>query len=98
MLTSYEIQNLNAAEYASLCFNAVIQQHTENIIIGILETQFRKGDRIFVYDASELSSSYYKPIVENLRKRLAVSSIYIDNKRIYVDWSLPPPSVVDFIV
>jgi hypothetical protein len=44
---------------------------------------------MLVYDVEHIAEIYHIPIVENLKTRFAVSSIYLDNKKLYIDWSLP---------
>ncbi len=88
MITSQQIQNLNLEDFSILYSQCRINQETENIIGKLFEEQYMTKNKIFLYNLSNVSEIYHIPIRENIEKRLCVSSIYINNKILYIDWSL----------
>ena len=88
MITSRQIQNLSIEDFSFLYTQSVINQETELILGKVFEEQYIKKNKILLYDLSVISELYHIPIMENLRKRLLVGSMYIQNKIIYIDWSL----------
>ena len=76
-------------EFSFLYTRSIINKHTEKIIGRILEEQIFNKQLMLVYDVEHIAEIYHIPIVENLKTRFAVSSIYLDNKKLYIDWSLP---------
>jgi len=89
MLTSLRLQNLNTDDFCALFMKSVVQRETEKIIEKVLYEQFVNKKQILVYDLNDVSILYRLPLIENLKKRFQVSSIYFDHDRIYIDWSLP---------
>jgi hypothetical protein len=88
MITSQQIQNLNLEDFSILYSQCRINQETENIIGKLFEEQYMTKNKILLYNLSNVSEIYHIPIRENIEKRLCVSSIYINNKILYIDWSL----------
>jgi hypothetical protein len=88
MITSRMLQNLSADDFNLLYRESIIKQETENIIGIILCEQFYNNKNIIKHDMSKISNLYHTPIVENLKKRFLVSSIYLIEKYLFVDWSL----------
>ena len=91
MITSEQLQNLSNEGFMELYTDSIIKKETESIIQAILYEQFNYKKHILVYDINDISSPYLEKIIENLKDRLSVSSIYISHSRLYIDWSLPPP-------
>jgi len=75
-------------DFSFLYTQSLINQETELILGKVFEEQYIKKNKILLYDLSLVSELYHIPIMENLKKRLRVSSIYIQNKVLYIDWSL----------
>ena len=88
MATSQQLQSLNLEEFCFLYSQCVINQETEKVIKKVLEEQFLNKNKILLYILNHVSEIYYIPLMENIKKKLAVSSIYIQNKVLYIDWSL----------
>ena len=88
MTTSQQLKNLNLADFTLLYSQSIIQQETEKIIGLVLEEQYMKKNDILLYNVTNISELYVVPIVDLLKKKLLVSSIYLQNKSIYIDWSL----------
>ena len=88
MITSQQIQNLTLEDYSFLHDQSIIYQETEKIIGRVLEEQFLMKNKILLYTLHNISELYHIPIRENIKMRLLVSSIYIQNKILYIDWSL----------
>lgn len=88
MITSQQIQNLTLEDYCFLHDQSMIYQETEKIIGRVLEEQFLMKKNILLYTLHCISESYHIPILQSIKKRLLVSSIYIQNKILYIDWSL----------
>ena len=88
MITSQQIQNLSLEDYSFLQTQCILNQETEKIIGKVFEEQFLMKNKILLYTLHNISESYHIPILENIKKRLLVSSIYIQNKILYIDWSL----------
>lgn len=88
MITSQQIQNLSIEDFSILYSQCIINQETEKIIGKMLEEQCLMKNKILLYNLSHLSELYHIPIHENIQKRLHVSSTYIQNKTLFIDWSL----------
>jgi hypothetical protein len=88
MITSQQLQNLSLEDFLILRSQCTINQETEKIIGKVFEEQFLLKKGILCYNLSDISELYHIPILENIKKRFHVSSIYIQNKHIYIDWSL----------
>jgi len=93
MITSEQIQNLTLDEFSRLYDQCIINEETEKIIRRVIEEQFLYGraykSQILLYNLQNISEVYHIPIRENIKTKLCVSSIYIQNKILYIDWSLP---------
>jgi hypothetical protein len=88
MLSSQQIQNLSLEDFSILYSQSRINQEAEKILRKLLEEQCLMKNKILLYNLSHISQIFYIPILENMKKRLVVSSIYIQNKILYIDWSL----------
>ena len=88
MITSQQIKNLSLEDFSILYSQCVIKQEIEKIIGKVFEEQYIKKNKILLYNLSHISELYHIPIRENIEKKLCVSSIYINNKTLYVDWSI----------
>ena len=88
MITSQQLQNLSVEEFSSLYRESIIQQYTELIIGKVLCEQMFNKKHLLVYEMSKVPVSFHTPILENLKTRLTVSSIYMITTFLYVDWSL----------
>lgn len=88
MITSRQIQNMNIDDFLFLYGQCIINQETEIILGKVFEEQYFKKNKILVYNLSNIPEAHHIPIKENLNKKLLVSSIYIQNKLLYIDWSL----------
>jgi len=88
MITSQQLQNLSVEEFASLYRESIIQQYTELIIGKALCEQMFNKKPLLVYEMSNVPYSFHTPILESLKTRLAVSSIYMIKTFLYVDWSV----------
>jgi len=88
MITSKQIQNLSVEEFSFLHSQCIINQEIEKIIGKVFEEQFLIKNKILLYNLNNVSELYHIPILENIKKRLLLSSIYIQNKTLYIDWSL----------
>ena len=91
MITSHMLQTLTLEEFCHFYRESVICQQTELIIGRVVYEQFKNNQRILKYSLEHISVNYHIPIMESLKTRLHVSSIYIDNNHLYVDWSLDAP-------
>ena len=89
MITSQQIQNVTISEFSLLYTQCRINQETELIIGKVYEEQFMKNNKILLYDIRSIPEVYHIPILESLKKKLLVSSMYIGNNTLYIDWSLP---------
>ena len=89
MLSSQQIQNLSLEDFSILYSQSRINQEAEKILRKLLEEQCLMKNKILLYNLSHISQIYHIPILENMKKKLVVSSIYIQNKILYIDWSLP---------
>lgn len=87
-LTSQQIQRMDLAEFSLLYAQTRISCEVERIIGLILEEQYINKNKILSYYLEEISELYYKPLIDALKLRLSVSSIYIQGRLLYIDWSL----------
>jgi len=85
------LQTLTLEEFCHFYRESVICQQTELIIGRVVYEQFKNNQRILKYSLEHISVNYHIPIMESLKTRLHVSSIYIDHNYLYVDWSLDAP-------
>jgi len=88
MITSADIRDLTLADFYLYHNDAIIGQEVEKIMGLVLEEAYLKQNKILLYDVSHLLEMYYDAILAKLRQKFSVSSIYLQNKTIYVDWSL----------
>ena len=88
MITSRQIQNLSVSDFSFLYSQCIININVEHIFGKILEEQIMNNKRVLLYDLSEISELYYSPVIEELEKRVSVSSIYVRKNILYIDWSL----------
>lgn len=88
MISSQQIQNLSVGEFAFLYTQCIINQETEKIIGKVLEEQYVMNNKILLHNLDTISELYHIPIRDAIKKRLLVSSIYIKDKILYIDWSL----------
>jgi len=91
MFTSSQIRNMTVDDFAILHAQSRVNMETEKIIGLVLETQLLKNQKILIYKLDTVPVLYHRPLLESLRSRFAVSSIYIDARENYlgIDWSLP---------
>jgi hypothetical protein len=92
MLSSAEIRGMTLEEFAIRYAQTRINVEAETITGLVLQEQYIKNRNILVYYLDGLPELYHVQLVEALRKRLSVSSIYLDHSRtvvaLIVDWSL----------
>jgi hypothetical protein len=86
-LSSKKLQNLKLHEFCFLHWQSYINEEVEKIIQLILKEAYIKGGKILKYEI-EFPAEYNIYIIEALKKRLQVSSIYIQRRSLYIDWSL----------
>ena len=91
MITSHMLQTLTVGEFCHFYRESVICQETELIIGKVVCEQFNNNLQNLKYSLAHISVLYHTPIMENLKTRLQVSSIYLDNNYLYLDWSLVTP-------
>jgi hypothetical protein len=88
MITSQQLQNLTVDDFCFLYSQCIINEETEKVFKKVLEEQIVNKNKILVYYLSNISEIYHIPLLENIKKKLAVSSIYIQHRVLYIDWSL----------
>jgi hypothetical protein len=88
MLNSSQLQNIEIPEFSVLYEESYISSHVEQIICLVLESAFVEKSKILRFDLSEISRYHHKSLIEKLKTRLRVSSIYISHNTLYIDWSL----------
>lgn len=88
MITSGQLRNLNIDDFSILYMKAKVNSEIETIMCLIFQEQYIKHNNILVYPMDHLSESYHIALLNQLMTRLAVSSIYIHRKNLYIDWSL----------
>jgi hypothetical protein len=88
MLTSRDIQNLSAKDFSFLYMQSIINKETEIILGAILYEEFTTKNKMLLYDLSVHAEWYHTPIMENIKKKVDVGSVYIQNKILVIDWSL----------
>ena len=88
MITSRQISNLSIEDFCFLYSQCKINQETETILGKVFEEQYINKQQILLYDLTSISEYYHIPIRENLKTKLRVSSIYIQNNILYIDWSI----------
>jgi hypothetical protein len=92
MLSSAEIRGMTLEEFAIRYAQTRINVEAETITGLVLQEQYIKNRNILVYHLDGLPELYHVQLAEALRKRLSVSSIYLDRSRpvvsLIVDWSL----------
>jgi len=88
MICSNTLQTLEASSFSVMYAESYISSQVEHIICLLLETAFINKDRILTFDLSTVSSLYHQRILEKLKTRLSVSSVYIDYGKLFIDWSL----------
>ena len=86
-LTSKKLQNLKLHEFSILYSQSFVNEEVEKIIQQVLKESFIKGKKILSYTI-EFPVEYNTYIIEALKKKLEVSSVYIQCGSLYIDWSL----------
>ena len=86
-LTSKKLKDLKIHEFSFLYWQSYINEQVEKIIQSVLKEAFIKNNKILSYTI-EFPPEYTTDIIEALKKRLQVSSIYIQHGSLYIDWSL----------
>ena len=89
MITSQQLQDLTIAEFSFLYAQCKINQETELILGKVFEEQYINKKNILLHDIYNIPEIYHIAILESLKNKLLVSSIYIKNTTLYIDWSLP---------
>jgi len=79
---------MDTRKFAFLYNQSRLNLDVERIVLSVLEEQYLRKNRILVY---KLESADSHDLVERLKGRLSVSSIYIEKDNLYVDWSLDAP-------
>jgi replicative superfamily II helicase len=88
MLSSAQIRGLTLEDFSILYSQCVVNHEVEKIIGHVLEEQYVKNNKILLYDVSDVPDLRHILVVKKLREKLSGCSVYIQNKTIYVDWSL----------
>jgi hypothetical protein len=88
MITSQKLHTLSTEEFCAMYRETIIKKETETIIGKVLYEQFHNKRRVLKYDMRDIPVSYHIPVLENLEQRLQVTSIYLSNTHLYVDWAL----------
>ncbi len=86
-LTSKTLQNLKIHEFSFLYWQSFINEEVEKIVQLVLKEAYIKAEKILIYEIN-FPKEYSTYIIEALKKRLQVSSIYIQCESLYIDWSL----------
>jgi hypothetical protein len=88
MLTSAQIRNLSLEDFSVLYSQSIVNHEVEKIIGHVLEEQYLKGNKVLMYDVSDVTELRHRLLVARLREKLSGCSVYVQNKIIYIDWSL----------
>lgn len=88
MITSEQIQNLSIDDFTFLYSQCVINREIELIIGKVFEEQYIRKNKMLMHDLRTISELYHLPIRDNIKLRMQVSSVYIQNETLYIDWSL----------
>lgn len=87
MLSSYDLQNLQSSDFSRLYQESYISSLVKQITCLCLEEAFIKNTKLFVYDLKDLVTEYHSLLLEMLKNEFKVSSIYIRDTRLFIDWS-----------
>ena len=88
-ITSKDLIEMDTRHFAFLYNQSRLNLDVERVVLSVLEEQYLRKNRILVYKLE--NPLYGEALVERLKTRLSVSSIYIDKDKLYVDWSLEAP-------
>jgi len=88
-ITSKDLITMDTCKFAFLYNQSRLSLDVERVVLSILEEQYLRKNRILVYKLE--NPLYGEQLVERLKTRLSVSSIYVDKEILYVDWSLDAP-------
>ncbi len=88
MLNSKRLQNLESSEFSVMYAESYISSHVEQIICLVLEKSFIERSKILSFDLTTISSVHHRVLLEKLKMRLKVSSIYINHNKLIIDWSI----------
>ena len=86
-LTSKKLKGLKLHEFSFLYWQSYVNEEVEKIVQLVLKEAYIKAEKILMYEI-DFPREYNAYIIENLKKRLQVSSIYIQHGYLYIDWSL----------
>lgn len=87
-ITSKDLIEMDTRKFAFLYNQSRLNLDVERVVLSVLEEQYLRKNRSLVY---KLESADSHDLVERLKGRLSVSSIYIEKDNLYVDWSLDAP-------
>jgi len=88
MIFSKQLQNLESSEFAILYEESYIISLVQEILCLVLEEAFIKKSKILVYNLEDVPKPLRLRILEALKEKFKVSSIYIDYNKLFIDWSL----------
>jgi hypothetical protein len=88
-ITSKDLIEMDTRKFAFLYNQSRLNLDLERVVLSVLEEQYLRKNRILVYKLE--NPLYGEALVEGLKTRLSVSSIYIAKDNLYVDWSLDEP-------
>jgi hypothetical protein len=85
-ITSKQLIEMDTGRFAFLYNQARLNLDVERIVLSVLEEQYLRRNRILVYKME--NPQYNRDLIERLKTRLTVSSIYVKDDDLYIDWSL----------
>jgi hypothetical protein len=85
-ITSKQLIEMDTGRFAFLYNQTRINLDVERIVLSVLEEQHLRRNRILVYRLE--NPHYNRDLIERLKTRLTVSSIYVKGDDLYIDWSL----------
>ena len=88
MFFSNQLQHLESSEFSILYEQSYIISLVQEIICLVLEEAFIKKSKILVYKLQDVPETLHIKLLESLKEKFKISSIYIDDKDLFLDWSL----------
>jgi len=86
MITLQHLEGMDLPTFSLLYAHSIINIEAEKVVAMILEENYMRNNKILRYPIT-LDQVYHYSLVESVKLKIHVSSIYIKDGALIVDWS-----------
>ena len=86
MITSQHLDGMDLPTFSLLYAHSIINIEAEKVVAMILEENYMRNNKILRYPIT-LDQVYHYSLVESVKLKIHVSSVYIKDGALIVDWS-----------